>query len=337
MPRPSVQLSTENRAGEFRAHLERTLPGLTALPGVVGVTLNGGLSRGYADHLSEIDVTLYLDNNTFATWEQGHAPIATGIVCFDGQLYDVKYVSLTAEQTRQWESMELWDLSYAQILYDPSGDIARLVADKLTSPPCAADAGGCLFSAWWHFRLAGDIWLHRGDALQGHLVLNHAVEALLKALFVANGEYIPHEKWLVHLSRALAWIPADWNNRLALALCVPDTTIAALRDRQAVIEGLWLEIDHYVVDGCCPDFALHLMQKYFYDRFARLVDRGTLTVDEWQADSSLALLNAAPFHQVVSRDGDTIRLDRGRLLALRPEDMYSWHYAIVDAVRLRGK
>ncbi len=337
MPRPSVQLSTENRADELHAHLERTLPGLKALPGVAGITLNGGLSRGYADHLSEIDVTLYLDNSTFATWEQGHAPIATGIVVLDGQLYDVKYVSLTAEQSRQWKTMELWDLSYAQILHDPSGEIARLVADKLTSPPYPADAGGHLFGAWWNFRLAGDIWLHRGDVLQGHLVLNHAVEALLKALFVANGEYIPHEKWLVHLSRSLAWTPADWNNRLALALCVPNTTIAALRDRQAVIEGLWLEIDRFVVDGCCPDFTLHLMQKYFYDRLARLVDRGTVTVDEWQADSSLALLNTAPFHQVASRDGDTIRLDWDRLLALRPEDMYAWHYAIVDAVRLRGK
>ena len=29
------------------------LPEFEALPGVVGLTLNGGLSRGYANHLSE--------------------------------------------------------------------------------------------------------------------------------------------------------------------------------------------------------------------------------------------------------------------------------------------
>ena len=39
-------------------HLEKMLPEFEALPGVVGLTLNGGLSRGYADHLSKIKVQL---------------------------------------------------------------------------------------------------------------------------------------------------------------------------------------------------------------------------------------------------------------------------------------
>lgn len=331
--RPSVQLRTENRSDEYRAHLEKMLPGLQALPGVVGITLNGGLSRGYADHLSEIDVTLYLDSDTFAVWQQGRAPITTGITMLDRLLYDIKYVDLAAERMRRFESMELWDLSYAQILFDPSGEVASLIADKLARQPQAHEASGLMFSVWWYFRLAGDIWIHRGDTLQGHLMLNHAVEALLKALFVANGEYIPHEKWLVHLSRSLEWTPVNWESRLFQAMCVADESVAALCERQSVIEQLWLEIDQYIVKEHCPGFPLRLMQKDFYDLLALLVERESLSVAEWQTKASLVLLNNAPFHDMIVVEGDTLRLDRDRLLDAGPEMMYSWHYEVLDAAR----
>jgi len=44
------------------------LPRFKEFPGVVGITLNGGLSRGYADHLSEIDVTFYPQNSFTGIW-----------------------------------------------------------------------------------------------------------------------------------------------------------------------------------------------------------------------------------------------------------------------------
>jgi MFS family permease len=60
MTRPRVQISARNQSGTLRAHLRGMLPRFTAFEGVVGLTLTGGLSRGYGDHLSEIDVTFYL-------------------------------------------------------------------------------------------------------------------------------------------------------------------------------------------------------------------------------------------------------------------------------------
>lgn len=60
MNRPQVQIESENKISTLRRHLEKMLPEFEALPGVIGLILNGGLLRGYADHLSEIDVTIYL-------------------------------------------------------------------------------------------------------------------------------------------------------------------------------------------------------------------------------------------------------------------------------------
>lgn len=80
---------------------------------------------------------------------------------------------------------------------------------KLADPPRRLQAEGPLFQCWWYFRLAGDIWIHRGDTVQGHAMLNKAATQLIEALFSANCEHVPHEKWLIHFSRSLAWTPRD--------------------------------------------------------------------------------------------------------------------------------
>ena len=84
MSRPVVQIDAPNQLDTLRAHLDRRLPRFAALPGVVGITLNGGLSRGYGDHLSEIDVTFYLTPDAYERWQAGQAPFGTGIQKIDG-------------------------------------------------------------------------------------------------------------------------------------------------------------------------------------------------------------------------------------------------------------
>lgn len=44
MNRPQVQIESENKIATLRRHLEKMLPEFEALPGVVGLTLNGGIS-----------------------------------------------------------------------------------------------------------------------------------------------------------------------------------------------------------------------------------------------------------------------------------------------------
>ncbi len=76
MKRPYVQIEAKNKIEALRQHLDDTLPMLKTLPGIVGIILNGGMSRGYADHLSEVDVTLYLDTDSYNVWQKGKAPIS---------------------------------------------------------------------------------------------------------------------------------------------------------------------------------------------------------------------------------------------------------------------
>lgn len=337
MSRPVVQINTPNQRDALRAHLQQKLPGFTALPGVVGITLNGGLSRGYADHLSEIDVTFFLTPAAYRQWQAGKAPFGTGIQMIDGVLYDLKPLNFEDEKARGWEMVTRWDASYAEILHDPAGDIAALLAEKLSQRPNPQEAGGPMFAAWWYFELAGDIWIHRGDPLQGHLMLTQAVVEIVKATFLANGETIPHEKWLIHLSRTLAWTPPDWETRLTAALCDLTPTVDGLRQRQQRIASLWQDLDRRLVALCLTDYPpeLHFTQQHFYHLLVWLAANSPVSLAEWQTRAGLDMLNAAPFNTCVSVEDEQIILDRDRLAGMTAAEVYRWHYAIVEAVRAR--
>lgn len=49
---------------------------------------------------------------------------------------------------RSYDSTALWDLSYADILYDPEGKIADFKCGKLSFPVDLDSAGGLLWEAY---------------------------------------------------------------------------------------------------------------------------------------------------------------------------------------------
>jgi hypothetical protein len=336
MSRPHVQIDAPNQVVDLRRHLDSMLPRFTAMPGVVGLTLNGGLARGYGDHLSEIDVTVFVTPQAFNNLKTGKPSVAQGITVLDGQFYDVKYVEIDAERERDWADVELWDASYAQILYDPQSLIQGLLADKLSAGTDPGAAEGLLMSCWWYNELAGEIWVQRGDALQGHHVFNQAVVSLVKALFAANSEYVPHAKWLLHMSRSLEWRPADWERRLGAAICTGDLTLNSLRARQITIRGLWEDIDTCIRDQFFPGLPVRVMQRTAYEGLKLLVDEESVTIEEWRERTGTDVPNTDPHHAVIIVSNGHVVLDREALLRIGPEDMYAWHYEVLQAARNRA-
>ncbi len=82
-----------------------------------------------------------------------------------------------------------------------------------------------------------------------------------------------------------------------------------------------------------PGHPLTLMQKVHYDLLLRLVRQGGMAVAEWETIADPALLSTEPFASLVTIANGRIRLDRARLLAAGPDDMYTWHYDLLDAAR----
>jgi predicted nucleotidyltransferase len=309
------------------------LPEFIKMDGVVGVTLNGGVSRGYADELSEIDLTVYLHSAAYEKLKTSKAPVPLGIAVLNGYLFDLKPADYGEEAGSPWEPVTLWDASYAKILYDPDGKIAALLAEKLRQKPAPETADGDLFACWWCFRLAGDIWLRRGDTLQGHFILNEAVKYLLKALFSINGDYIPHEKWLLHLSRTLAWTPPEWEERLTSALLAADASPTGLKARQEVIASLWSDLDRRLcaLDGYTG--ALTFRQQRFLQLLKRFAEEKAVTAAEFDEAIGLVSLKYSPVYELFRIGDGMVAFDAAALHALTPDQLYAWQYEIIDALR----
>lgn len=234
MKRPYVQAKGTNRVKEFMDELQKQLPLFQQYEGIAGIMLDGGMSRGFADDLSEIDVVVFLHRKQFDDYHNKLTPTALGITMINHYLYDIKLCCYEEELERTYGQLELWDLSYAEILYDPQRKLQHLFDVKLKETVTPDDAGGYLFQAWWYYRLAGDIWITREDCTQGHFILNAAITPLLSALYVINGEYIPHEKWIIHMSRSLRWLPKNYTQLLEQLFCIRDFSLESLKERQTV-------------------------------------------------------------------------------------------------------
>lgn len=330
--RPFVQLTSENNIDSLLHRLQQSLHHFL-VEGVIGILLDGGLSRGYGDCLSEIDLLVYLDAPHFQAYQNNRCPFPLGIAMVDGDLYDIKILDFESEQKKTPDTIALWDLSYAKILYDPRMLLEAFLREKLAQPVSPASANGLMWDAWWHYKLAGDIWIHRGDGAQGHFVFNLAMRPLLSSLFVANGEYIPHDKWLIHMSRSLRWLPRDWNTLLTQAFSTGDFSVQSLMDRQRAIDQIW----HSINDRLCElqhfDCGLHVTQMDAYRNMLRLTEKDVYTLAEWEEISALGALNYEPLRTVFRLDDSHVLMDRDRLLHLSPADMYSWMYEIAVAVR----
>ncbi|WP_313345504.1 hypothetical protein [Sedimentibacter sp.] len=179
--------------------------------------------------------------------------------------------------------------------------------------------------------MAGDIWINRQDILQGHYILNNAVMPLISAMFISNEEYIPHDKWLIHMSRTLEWKPDNWDDVLINILSTGNFDLDSLISRQKAIEELWVYIDKRLTTK--TDLKVSFMQKYYFETFKILIEKGKITTEEWEKISSINILNNQPFSDVTYISNGIIYVDINKLLSLKPDNMYQWFYEVADIVR----
>ncbi|WP_312812174.1 nucleotidyltransferase domain-containing protein [Sedimentibacter sp.] len=329
--RPFVNISRSNIVEELINVLNQNMDKILSLDGIVGVILDGGLSRGYADYLSEIDIIIYLDQEHFIKYNKSKNPIPIGISKINGYLYDIKIENFDELFNKDYDMVALWDLSYAKIIYDPVNKISEFIKYKLSLPIDISQAAGLMFDAWWNYRLAGDIWINRQDVAQGHYVLNNAVKPLISALFIANEEYIPHDKWIIHMSRTLEWKPDNFDNVLVKILSSGNFDLASIISRQNAIDELWTSIDKKLTSKV--NLKISFMQKYYYETFKILIEKGKIPIEEWEKICNINILNNQPFSDVTYISNETIHVDFNKLLSLKPDDMYQWFYEVADAVR----
>jgi predicted nucleotidyltransferase len=232
--RPRVRRRNLYRA--YRAKAKEIVDDLvSAHPGIEGAMLTGGVARGHADEDSELDLCLFLDDALWRTWVEGaQAPVPLGDSIHRGAWVDMDYVRLAAEREREWNPLDLWDRSYVVVLHDPDEKVARLLEEKLQTDIPSREPRDKANCAWWYATL-GETWIRRGDPAAAHHIVNKAVDAFLEALFLGQGERVPHDKWVLHLVRRLPRKPRRFARDLPEVLRVRTFTTADVKRRVRIL------------------------------------------------------------------------------------------------------
>ena len=338
-PRPTV--SSPNDYDAFFHQAQAFADRFAACEGVVGVLLTGGVARGYADHFSELDLAVYLTQLHFKDWtRRGLALFPEGDSCVDGWHVDFDYLCYEDEIEAEWEHTKRWDRSYAIILHDPQGLMQEMLARKavLTEEEKKSLTNRHLILYGEYFcNVVVPSWLHRGDPLSAHHCLNVALDSLIKAIFLANDELIPFDKWTLNLSYTLPWTPPNWQGRVEQALLVREVSQADVERRCALIRDLFAECREKLLGPKTEGLDTIEAHKLAVLRAVR--ERGAMPAAEFDRRFGLRRAIQSPLFHLLSREmregAEWLVFDEERLqeYAARDfEDFLDWDRALVSVL-----
>lgn len=232
---------------EYRQEARQLARRFAVMEGVVGVLLTGGLTFGGADRYSDIDLIVYLRQQSLRTWYFGEAPLPEGESRYHNLHLDVSYLDYEHERERRWSTGELWGASRADILYDPEGLLADLLNEKLASVRQLTDeALDCAVRIKFLIEHLVPAWLYRGEALAAHKVLNQATDDLIRLIHLLNRQPGPEPGWDVALLGSLEKVPDGFSADLQEALKTGDLSAAEASRRRYVLlrllQGCWTDI-----------------------------------------------------------------------------------------------
>lgn len=341
MSRPSPTISSPNKYDAYFRQAQEFAERLATCEGVVGVLLSGGVARGYADHFSELDLAVYLTRPHFDDWtRRGLAPFPEGDSYLDGWHVDFDYFCYEDEIEAEWEHTKRWDRSYAVVLYDPQGLMREMLVRKaiLTEEEKQRLTGHHLILYGEYFcNLVVPSWLHRGDLLAAHHCLNTALDSLIRAVFLANDELIPFDKWTLNLSYTLPWTPQDWRERVEQTLLVREVSRAEVERRCALIRDLFAECREKLLGSETEGLDIIEARKLEILRIIR--ERGAMPAAEFDQCFGLRRAIQSPLFHLLrweTREGEEwLVFDEGQLQEYAARDFegfLEWDRALLGAL-----
>jgi hypothetical protein len=231
--RPIGEIPLEGKCDALKKRAKELADEILKYKGVIGITLGGGLSRGYGDDFSEIDLNIYLEDDVYHEWIIGKGPIPHGDALWEESWVDIAFYSYKNELNENWNLVRKWDASYNIILFDPEDKIKILFNDKdVFSSPEKYDLA---FKCFQECEYLGDLvvrqWIERLDPLSANQLLNFGISGLIGMIFLANDEYPPHPKWALNYSYSLKWLPRDWKERISKVILTKEVSLNEAKRR----------------------------------------------------------------------------------------------------------
>ena len=270
-----MKLKGKNQIRKFRRIAQALKSKIAQYKGVAGIIFVGGLVRGFADKYSDVDIIVLLSERNESLRK------AIRKIGLDEQKRSRIDIDLEVHlfedfKKRKWNEMLRWDFSRAEIVFDPRGEIRRLVREKMNVP-----------KSFWIKRIVidgehlkwyccptqegigsmVDLWIDRDDLVSAHYCLSHAFDLLIRIIFALNNEFLPAPKWRIFYSYKLKWLPKDYRPLLKKVVTVRTLSTGDLRRRLKALQIMWAETLSKLKEesGLTPQ----LISKYYVERVLR--------------------------------------------------------------------
>lgn len=301
----------------YRQQAQQLARQFAIMEGVVGVLLTGGLTFGEADRYSDIDLTVYLRQQSLRTWYFGEAPLPEGESRYRDLRLDISYLDYELEHSRNWTSADVWRASRAGILYDPEGLIRELLDSKQLDEAQyrlkAVDLAGNLQVTIDQLVPA---WLYRGEALAAHALLNEGVSGVIELIHLINGSPVPESGWDVVLADSLDVVPDGFTGSIEEALRTGDLSAAEASRRRYALRTLLRQCVSHLSPAQSlfdePGSASPLQEMLRY-----LMTHDALDIDEFLSRFDRILLIQSPAFDLVwierTLDETRVRFNHARL------------------------
>lgn len=233
-------LKTKNKIGELMKLAKKYAKEISFHKGIIGITIGGGLARGYVDEFSDIDLNIYLDSRTFHMWKNKKCPVILGDHYWKGQLSEIEIYDYQEEKKRDWTLQERWEKKSEIIFKDTNSKIKNLLKEKIIWKDGEKSSSLKFIkemSEWYVTELAWH-WIKRGDIVQSHYVLNHSIDWILDYVLIKNNQFIPFAKWKVHYALLAKNKPNNFNKQIRECMKIKEFNEKDVLRRQKVLLSL---------------------------------------------------------------------------------------------------
>jgi hypothetical protein len=204
---------------------------------IVGIVFLGAIARGYFDHSADIDIALFKK-------QAAEIPLPNKFIKIDGFEIQCWLSDYESELTNPWDMSKRWTYSQGQIYFDPSGKIARLLAEKVPLKPEEKEwlmMSGLTLSEWYVNRLTR-LWIKRGNIVSAHHMFDQGLNYFYDMLFGLNNQLVADMKWRYYCVEKLEKLPRDFKEKIKEAMLLHSFSIEELERRQKAFMELWQEM-----------------------------------------------------------------------------------------------
>ena len=204
---------------------------------MVGIVFLGARARGYFDQAADVDIALFKQPTATIT-------LSSQFLKVDGLEVHCHLADYDSECTAPWNMAKRWTYAQGQIVYDPDGKVADLLAAKVPLQPEEKKwllMSGLTLSEWYINRLS-DLWVERGNLLSAHHMFDEGLNHFFNLLFAQNDQLVADVKWRYYCVERLPHLPTQFQARMQETMRLGAFTVAELERRKTAFMSMWQEL-----------------------------------------------------------------------------------------------